>query len=308
MKWIEAKVEYVSENTELSKDIISTIFYDIGVQGVALDEPMARNELDYYSDDKIVFFDNYAVKGYFPKNDYIDSKLKYFEENIKEKCIENNIEYKIKYAEFDEKDWEDSWKKYFNSEKITDKIVVKPTWKDYVQNDGEVIIEIDPGMAFGTGTHPTTFLCMNMIEKYIKTGDKVLDVGTGSGILMLAAAKLGAAEIVGTDIDDLAVEVATANMELNKISKEKYCVKKGNLADIIKDEKFDLIVSNILAEIILILLDDIANLIKEKGYFICSGIIKDKKNMVKERMMEKGLEIIEIADKDEWVSIVGRGK
>lgn len=308
MIWIEAKVRYEAENREIAKDIISSVFYDIGVQGVALEEPMGRNKLDYYADEKNMYFDSYAVKGYFPKNNYIDSKLNFFEENINKKCEENEIIISISYSEFDEKEWEEGWKKYFNPEKITERIVVKPTWKEYEPKDGEVIIEIDPGMAFGTGTHPTTYLCMNMIEKYLKSGDTLLDIGTGSGILMLAGAKLGASKITGTDIDDVAVEVADTNMKLNNISADIYSVKRGNLAETVQNEKYDVVVSNILAEVILILLEDISKHIKEGGYFISSGIIKDKKESVIRKMEEIGFSIVETREKEEWVSIVGRYK
>jgi ribosomal protein L11 methyltransferase len=191
---------------------------------------------------------------------------------------------------------------------ITDRITVKPTWKEYEPKDGELIIEIDPGMAFGTGTHATTSLCVAMLEKYIKGGESVLDVGTGSGILLIAAAKLGASKIVGVDIDEVAVEVAKENIKLNDISEEKYRVFKGNLVDDLKEEKFEVVVSNILAEVIVTLVDDIKNVLTDNGLFITSGIIKEKAEMVAKKMAESGFEIVDNLEKEEWVSIVGRLK
>lgn len=306
MDWLEIKVIYEAENYDIAKDVISNIFYEFGVQGLQLGEPMSVDALDYYNDEKLFMENERYVSAYFACNEYLEDKKNVFLEMLKQKCEENDILYKVIYSKVNEDDWSESWKKYFLPEKITQKLVVKPTWQEYTANEDEKIIELDPGMAFGTGTHPTTYLCMNMIEKYVKENQNVLDVGTGSGILMIAAKKLGASKVYGVDIDDVAVKVAKDNLILNNIKEDEYFVAKGNLLDVFSDIKFEMVVSNILAEVIVILLDDIKKVLKKDGILILSGIIKEKAEMVKNKMKLVGIECIDILEKDEWVAIAGR--
>ncbi len=306
MEWQNIKVLYEAENYEIGKDLISDVFYEFGVQGIEIGEPMSFDALDYYHDEKLYLENEYFVAAYFPCNEYLEDKKKVFLELLEKVCNENDIIYKVVYSNINEEEWAESWKKYFVPEKITKKLVVKPTWQEYEAKQGEEIIDLDPGMAFGTGTHPTTYLCMNMIEKYVKPEYEVLDVGTGSGILMIAAKKLGATKVCGIDIDDVAVKVAKDNLVLNKIDEMDFEVYKGNLLDVLSDKKFDMVVSNILAEVIVILLDDIKKVIKKGGELILSGKINEKKDMVINKLTEIGIECIEIAKKDEWVAIVGR--
>ncbi|MEE9497307.1 MAG: 50S ribosomal protein L11 methyltransferase [Desulfobacterales bacterium] len=166
---------------------------------------------------------------------------------------------------------------------------------------------MDPGMAFGTGTHPTTALCITMIEKYLSSGDSFLDVGTGSGILMIAAAKLGAGRLCGIDKDEVAIEVAAQNLELNNVNPQLFRLTTGNLvADI--NELYSFIAANIFTHVILELLPDIPRLLKVGGIFVCSGIIRENKNSVLAAMEDLEFEILETAVKEEWVAIVGRLK
>lgn len=229
-----------------------------------------------------------------------------FKERIDEYAEINNAITEIYYNEVDDCSWKDNWKNYFYPEKISSRIVVKPTWREYEKSENEIVIEIDPGMAFGTGAHPTTSLCVSMLESYVKPKDWVLDVGTGSGILMIAAKKLGAGYVEGIDIDQDAVEVAIKNMELNGIKKDEFTAYKGNLIDKVEEKQFDIVVSNILAEIIVILLKDIKRVVKDGGKVIFSGIIVQKKKEVEEEMKKQGFTIERVEEKNEWVSIVGR--
>ncbi len=306
MKWVEVKVLYEAQNYEEARDIIANIFYEFGVQGLEIGEPMSKNALDYYNDEKLFLEDDHYVSAYFPHNEYLADKIKVFSDVVYKKCEVNDIIYKVIYTDVAEEDWAQSWKKYFLPEKITSTLVVKPTWQDYEAKYDEKIIDIDPGMAFGTGTHPTTYLCMNMLEKYIIPNDEVLDVGTGSGILMVAAKKLGAGKVCGLDIDELAIKVAKENLDLNKIDSNDYDLYKGDLLHTMQKRKFDLVVSNILAEIIVILLDDIKEVLKDNAKVVLSGIIKEKKAMVQGKMEKIGMECVEISEKDEWIAIVGR--
>ncbi|MEG0729950.1 MAG: 50S ribosomal protein L11 methyltransferase, partial [Cetobacterium sp.] len=201
-------------------------------------------------------------------------------------------------------DYQNSWKKYLYPEKVSAKFVVKPTWREYEAEDDELIIELDPGRAFGTGSHPTTSLCLKLMEETIKDGDTVIDVGTGSGILMVAAEKLGASEIYGTDIDELAVESAKENLELNKIDENKVKVYLGDLISVVKDKKFDVVVANILADVLLLLLKDISKVVKKDGYIIFSGIIDEKLPLLVKEIEAIRFEIVEIKADKEWRAIL----
>ena len=207
-----------------------------------------------------------------------------------------------------DEDYVDNWKKYVFTTKISERFVVKPTWRDYEKNSDELVIELDPGRAFGTGTHPTTYLCIRLMEKYIENSHTVIDVGTGSGILMVAANKLGAKEIWGVDIDPDACEVAKENLILNGITDENTKVLVGNLLNVVENKTFDVVVANILADVILMLLKDISKVIKKDGILILSGIIEDKKNLVINACEKEGLELVEVQEDKEWVALSLRMK
>ena len=202
--------------------------------------------------------------------------------------------------------WRDKWKEYFKPTKLSNTIVVKPTWREYEPSEGETVIEIDPGMAFGTGTHETTMLCIRMIEKYMHGGYKVLDVGSGSGILSIAAAKLGASDVLGIDIDEDAVRVSNENYELNKVSDRAKAIVGDLTAGV--DYKANIVVANLLADIVMRLSKDAKRHLGEKGIFITSGILTDKSEAVERCMIECGFEIVEKAILGEWCSIVAINK
>ena len=202
--------------------------------------------------------------------------------------------------------WRDKWKEYFKPTKLSNNIVVKPTWCEYKSNEGDIVIEIDPGMAFGTGTHETTMLCIRMIEKYMSDGYKVLDVGSGSGILSIAAAKLGASDVLGIDIDEDAVRVSNENYELNKVSDRAKAIVGDLTAGV--DYKANIVVANLLADIVMRLSKDAKRHLGEKGIFITSGILTEKSEAVEKCMIECGFEIVEKAILGEWCSIVAVNK
>lgn len=302
MKVVEVKVIYESDNIENATKEISDIFYDLGVTGLKIEEPILnKNPLDFYKDEKEFLMVDYAVSAYFPLNPYAqrrkDMILNIFEERFSSR---DDIVYTIDFYEYDEEDYQNSWKKYLFPEKVSEKFVVKPTWREYEAEDGELIIELDPGRAFGTGSHPTTSLCLKLMEENIKAGDSVIDVGTGSGILMIASEKLGATEIYGTDIDELAVEVAKENLELNGISEEKAKVYLGDLISVVENKKFDVVVANILADVLLILLNDITKVVKDGGKIIFSGIIDEKYELLKKEVEKSGFTVIETKSDKEW--------
>lgn len=204
----------------------------------------------------------------------------------------------------DDTAWKDKWKEYFKPARISKSLVVKPTWEEYNRKEGDLVIEIDPGMAFGTGTHETTSLCVRMLEEYQKKGDKVLDVGCGSGILSIAAALLGAGDVLGVDIDPVAVEVAQENIRLNQV--EATC--RAAYGDLTKgiDYKADVVVANLMADLVMMLADDAAEHMTEDGYFISSGILVEKEIQVVDYLRGRGFAIMEVREDGGWCCIVAK--
>ena len=305
MKWIETKVIFDSKDKQLAVDLISNLFYDLDLKGVVIETPELESLEDWGSD--AIMPEEYAVIGYLPCDDKLEKSRKFVEENLSRLEKTNGIECKIIYSDMNEEDWAQTWKTYFRPEKITANIVVKPTWREYIREHDEIVLEIDPGMAFGTGTHPTTRMCITMIEKYLKRNDRFLDIGTGSGILMIAAAKLGAIKVWGTDDDNVAVDTAYKNLIQNKISESSFKILAADLVDQIT-EQFDLVVANLTTKTILILLENVRRVLVQDGIFVCSGILETDKDQVLKKMKDLGFERVEILVKEEWTAIACRLK
>ncbi len=306
MKVVEIKVIFDSDSIDNTQKEICDIFYGFGATGLKIDEPLkTKNPLDFYKDEKQFLMVDYAVSAYFPLNPYSQRRNELIKNAFEERFNDrDDVVFTIDFYEYDEEDYQNSWKKYLYPEKVSEKFVVKPTWREYEPEDNELVIELDPGRAFGTGSHPTTSLCLKIMEENIMPGNSVIDVGTGSGILMIAAEKLGATDIYGTDIDELAVEATKENLELNKISSETAQVYLGDLISVVKDKQFDVVVANILADVILLLLKDIFKVVKKDGLIIFSGIIEDKLPEIVKQVEEKGLEILEIKRDKEWRALL----
>jgi len=303
MKWIEVKVISNCTAKELATDLISNIFYDLGLKGVVVEDPDIK-PVEKWENAEDIMPAHISVIGYIPENKQSRKHLRIIKEKLTRLEKECGIFSKSICRTIDEQDWSESWKEFFHPIKITKKIVIKPSWQDYDADPDDVVIEIDPGMAFGTGTHPTTALCISMIEKYMKKGDKFLDIGTGSGILMITAAKLGAQKICGIDNDEIAIDIAQKNLLLNGIASKNFKLMTGSLTDKV-NERFDFVAANILTETIMVLLDSVKNVLKKKSVFICSGIIEKNKDKVVEKMVASGFEIADILKQEEWVSIAG---
>jgi ribosomal protein L11 methyltransferase len=304
MKWIETKVVFDHPDKDRTVDLISNIFYDFDLQGVVVEDPRLVPAADR-SEASVKRPDYHAVIGYIPKDHRAENRVKLLAEQLARLQSKIGLTYSISYQELDEEDWAESWKKYFWPQKIGRHIVVKPTWRDYQAHPDDLVIELDPGMAFGIGSHPTTTLCLELIETYLQSGDSFLDVGTGSGILLLAAAKLGAAMVCGVDQDEVAVEVALKNLRLNAIEPQKFSVKTGDLVDNFKN-RYDFVAANILTSVILELLGDVKRVLKPGGILVCSGIMEENQDPIISKMNAIGLEILQIAAKEKWVAIAGR--
>jgi ribosomal protein L11 methyltransferase len=248
---------------------------------------------------------NDAVIGFFPKKIHSDIRRRRLEEELGRLRRENGILTRVSYRKIDEQNWAENWKAFFRPEKIGERIVVKPSWHEFSTGPADIVLEIDPGMAFGTGTHSTTVLCVRMIEKFLRKGDLFLDVGTGSGILMIAAAKLGASEVWGVDMDPAAVEIAESNLVRNAVEQKFFHVIHGNLLENIH-ESFDIISANLTMTPILALLENMGGTLRPAGIFICSGIMEQQEKRVAGRMKRLGFDILEAGNHEQWRAIAGR--
>jgi len=311
MRWIEAKILIEKGDRQLAADLLTSIFYDLGQKGVVIQDP-DEEPVEGWGDDtgggKVEKKSGrFTVAGFFPENEYLTQRCGLLENKLAELEQNDGIKTGIVYNKIDEVDWAESWKEYFWPEKISGQITVKPTWREYEAAEGEIVIELDPGMAFGTGTHPTTSLCINMIEKYLEKGDSFLDVGTGSGILMIIASKLGAGFVFGVDNDEVAVKVSKENLRINDIKDVDFKVKSGNLTKVV-EKRFNFVTANILSGVVLVLLDDIERVLAKDGVLICSVITVENQEKVVKKMEKVGFEIIESCSKENWVAIAGRMK
>lgn len=309
--WIEVRVITKSEALEP----ISGIFYSLDCKGVAIEDPedflgteKGPSTWDFADINILEHKGKVAVvKGYFSDEDNISSIIEFVKEKVEEiKNLGIDVgEGKVEHEKMHEEDWANNWKKYYKPTLIGDRIVIKPIWEDYKQKDNEIIIELDPGMAFGTGEHETTRMCIKALEQNVKENSTVFDVGCGSGILSIVAAKLKAKEVIGVDLDPVAVKSAIDNVSFNDISNIK--IIEGNLLDVVSG-KADIVVANIIAEVICILTEDVKKAINKGGLFITSGIIHDRVEMVSNKLTESGFQIIHVEKDGEWNCITARLK
>jgi ribosomal protein L11 methyltransferase len=303
MKYIETRVTINTGNPALAEELIVSIFDDLKLQGVVIEDPNMGPETapDHTGPEPV----QHAVIGYFPANPSGKKQCVKLESALDDLKTFQNIDAAVFYHEIDEEDWAESWKAFFWPEKIGDTVVVKPTWREYESDPGEIIVEIDPGMAFGTGTHPTTALCIRMLEKQMLPGQRILDVGTGSGILLIAAAKLGVGSGIGIDNDRVATAIASSNLAQNHLDPARFSVAAGDLIDTVTG-RFDLVTANILTDVILELIPPLHRVLKPGGLFICSGIIEAYEEKVKKSLQAIGFQIVEKRMQDDWVCIAAR--
>ena len=318
MKW----QKFTLTTTTAAVDLISSMLDEIGIEGIEIEDNVPLTE----EETKGMFIDILPelppdegvakVSFYLEDLSEIDRIMKEIQDGLDE--LSNFVdvgERTITTSETEDKDWINNWKQYFKPFTVDD-ILIKPTWEEIPEADKDkLLIQIDPGTAFGTGQHETTQLCIRQLRKYMTPGAKVLDVGTGSGILGITALKLGAGEVFGTDLDENAIVAVGENLESNDISTEKFTVIQGNIID---DEAvqqragigcYDIAVANILAPVIIMLQGEIAKHLKPGAVFITSGIINTKEQAVKEALASNPeLEIIETTYQGEWVSITARRK
>ena len=298
MKYIEMTINTSKDK----KDIIEGILFDYGIYTTEEISSDIVEELD--QDEKDWDFIDYPLlnskEGVFALRVYPENMED--AKSLKDDLSEKNLGQCI-IEEKEDEDWANNWKKYYKPLEIGEKIAIVPEWEAY-ENEKRIVIKINPGMAFGTGTHESTYMCLELLERYVKRDDEIFDIGCGSGILAIAALKLGAKRALAVDIDDKCIDASHENASLNNIE-DKMDIKKGNLLDVVKG-RADLIVSNIIAEIIVDEIKNLKNHMDKGGIFITSGIIKERRQMVVDALEENGFEIIDELEKNNWVAIVGR--
>ena len=300
MNWIKVKIDYFSNTLEETKSKLINMFEEIGIKQIEVIDYFSDNSLDYNINFKKQS-EIWSIIGYIVNNRFSKLKLNIISDKLKEFSLDDEeFMYEIYTSECSDDDWKDEWKKYFHTVNITDNIIIKPSWDDYEASEGETVIEIDPGMAFGTGTHETTALCVEFLEKYVPGKKKLLDIGCGSGILMLIGKRLGAEKVVG--IDSNVKDVVIENFEKNNI-KDNYEIIIGDLVEDI-NEKYDLVVSNILVDVLTELLENIEKTLEKGATVIFSGIIKDKEEEFLRKTKEHNLVEIDRNEKNNWVSLV----
>lgn len=307
MNWTEVTLEVPRD----AEDGATAIFYDIDAKGVVVDDPLVVNNYidsglwDYTDLKKNEDTSKIKVTAYFEEEEFKE-KLSVIEERYLNLQKEFEGEYKeIALKQVADEDWENSWKEYFHTDKVGEKIVIRPPWEEYSPKKDEVVITVDPGAAFGTGQHPTTALALRALEKCVGNAKKVVDIGTGSGVLSIAAKKLGAKEVEAYDYDGVAVRIARENIALNGITDIK-----TDVSDLFQNVEgtADVIVANIIADIILRLLSEIPDRLNSGGIFIAGGIIDERLDEVLSAMKNVNLEITEVNHDKGWSLVITRKK
>lgn len=303
MKWVEIRVVFEAAVPWQAEELIAESFYAVGLSGVLIEDPF-QTPAEGWSPG-IGPPPHHAVVGYLPRDERLQRRQESLLQDLKQVAGDHINHYQVLFKTVDDEDWAESWKAYFKPLRLTDQVVIKPTWHSFDPNPGDLVLELDPGMAFGTGSHPTTAMCIQLLEKYLPPGAALLDVGTGSGILLLAGGKLGAGRMVGIDNDPVAIAIARKNLQLNGIGPDRCDLVVGDLIAGLNGA-FDVIMANILTEAVLLLLDDIKTVIAPGGTLVCSGIIDTKRAQVQEKLMAHGFHILTVASQEDWVALAGR--
>lgn len=309
MKWSEICIH----TTEEAVDAVTNILYEAGAGGVVIEDAQDfQNTLsggiaDYALDPADFPLEGVNVKAYLPMNSFLGETVEEIKQSLNSLFL-YDIDLgdgRITLSEHNEEEWATAWKKYYKPVRVGNHFYIAPAWENFVPEDaGRRVIELDPGMAFGTGTHPTTVLCIEALEKYLPENAKLLDIGTGTGVLSIASAKLGARHVDAVDLDAVAVQSARINVKLNHVQ-DVVSVSQNNLSDSI-DGQYQVIVANLLAELVIRLADEnVACLLDhDDGVLITSGIIKPKKDQVTEALSRSGLRVIEEMDSGDWIALI----
>ncbi|MCX4315677.1 MAG: 50S ribosomal protein L11 methyltransferase [Lachnospiraceae bacterium] len=334
MKWMK----YSLKTTTEAVDLISDMLNEMGFEGIEIEDHVPLSEADKQKMFVDILPETEPDDGTATVNFYVeppessepfeaagasedfrqnpDEVARRVREGLEELSVFTNVgEGTLTVSETEDRDWINNWKEFFHAFRIGEDIVIKPSWQDHQEaevREGDLVLEIDPGISFGTGAHETTRLCIEALRAQVKEGDEILDVGCGSGILSIAAVKLGAAHADAIDIDPIAVDATKENMMVNGVSEEQIRTEAGNLIDDTALQKqygkkqYDIIVANILADILVLLTPVVAPFLKPGGCYITSGILDTRAEEVKKAVLQAGLTVEAIKQQNDWVAIVAR--
>lgn len=305
MKWKEVSVL----THGICLEAVAGIFHQLGSGGVVVEDPQAarqyvsRNNWNPESvSSDVLGHDFVLIKAYFQDDFQVmeeaDRHLKRIEKQF-------NCQCKVYVSQVNDEDWEQSWKKYYHTFKVGQRLVIKPSWESYQPSSEEVVVSIDPGMAFGTGIHASTRFCLTFIEQYIKGGEEVVDAGCGSGILSIAAAKLGAGKVLAMDIDELAVRIARDNVRLNGLQ-DTIEVQEGDIVTAMIKFSPQVVFANITAEVVAHLIPTAAQVLPKGGLMFGSGIVDSRWPGVKKQLDNHGFEIEQLLTDVDWVGVAAR--
>lgn len=309
VNWLEIRVHTSSEAVEA----VSAILLELGAGGTVIEDSEVLTRSWDRPFGEIFELDrrDYPEEGAVVKG--------YFSESMPEGMLMGRIRDRLaQLSEFGldpgpaqvscrlvaEESWEGAWKRYYKPVRVTDRITVSPVWESPEPRREEIVIRLDPGMAFGTGTHATTQMCLRLLEKYLRPGDRVIDVGCGSGILSIAAVKLGAGSVLAVDLDEVAVQKARENVSINGVQ-DRVSVRTGDLLTGVSEES-DLILANLLAPIVIRLARDVHRVLLPGGRLIASGIVSDQLQHVEDALSDAGLKRVETIGEGDWVALVAK--
>ena len=300
MKFKKVVARFDGPDISIAEELICDIFFSFNLKGVVCDIPLDEPD-EGFGTQTLPLPEFNSITGFLPVTD--NTEIQVEDIGLKTANLSDlGIRVELLTEIVDEKDWADAWKDYFEVTPVTDRITIKPDWKAHTARKGEIVIHLDPGMAFGTGTHPTTSMCLRLIDTYLKPGNTFLDIGTGSGILMIAAGKLNAGRLVGIDIDPVAVSVARKNLEKNAVPPAIYDLSCTELHTL-PGHPVDFIAANIIAQVIVDILPEIKKRMAHQTIAILSGIIKERLGDVVTGLEAHQIEVFEKIVDHEWVAL-----
>ena len=308
MQWMEIKIVFEAAEPELAQEMVSYLVMEHGAEGVEVTAPGETGMVQDGSGSSVPDSKEHSVTAFLPLDELFEGRKQELTRAIEDLKGSVLVGFSLSFSEQDDQPWETAWKAHFHPVEIGKSLVIKPSWEDYENPDNRMLIELDPGMAFGTGTHPTTAVCLEMIETACvqKEPERFLDVGTGSGILMIGAYKLGARKVFGCDNDMDALEAAAKNLRHNQVPQEDYGLWLGDLLAGVAEGAFDMVAANITAEANAMLIPGLPQIMAPGSIFIASGIMAQKKDLVLTALDSCRFSVEKVQETGGWIGVAAR--